>query len=140
MFFINLTYIHEATKFKCTNCVFMSVMSTSLSVTSRELDNSIKSSCLNGRLSNLCMGLLIKWFRFNSYVVLSGTAFLWIIVCYQVLKRSGSFETNAFNLVDDMVIEEAKEVRPYFCFRVVFVSQKGRPENRSRVGTLITRF
>ena len=39
------------------------------------------------------------------------TAVLWMFLCYQVLSRSGSRdEDNAFNLIEDVIIDDIKEV------------------------------
>ena len=61
--------------------------------------------------------LMIKWFRFHSFCGFILTAFLWIFLCYQVLSRSGSLDENdAFNLVEEIVIEDIKEVTNLFFF------------------------
>jgi hypothetical protein len=58
---------------------------------------------------------MIKWFRFHSFCGFTLTAFLWIFLCYQVLSRSGSLDENdAFNLVEEVVIEDIKEVINHF--------------------------
>lgn len=60
---------------------------------------------------------MIKWFRFHSFCGFILTAFLWIFLCYQVLSRSGSLDENdAFNLVEEIVIEDIKEAPPDFHF------------------------
>ncbi len=69
---------------------------------------------LNGSVSSrsICMGILVKWFRFNSFVGLTFTALIWLLLCYQVLIRSNSLDENdSFNLVkDEFIVKDEKEV------------------------------
>lgn len=63
----------------------------------------------------VCMAYMIKWFRFNSFIGFTLTAFVWLFLCFQVLVKSGSHldENNSFNLVENIQIAEVKEVFIY---------------------------
>ena len=63
----------------------------------------------------LFIRLLIKWFRFHTFFGFTLTAVLWMFLCYQVLTRSGTRdEDNAFNLIEDVIIDDIKEVPIFF--------------------------
>ena len=64
--------------------------------------------------SKILMAILIRWFRFQTYISVCLTAFMWMLICYFVfyLKNNQFDETNSFNLVSDIPEEqESKMVR-----------------------------
>ena len=97
-------------------------MSTSFLIpTSRLTENFDLKNCskINPKFnavqnSIFCMGFMIKWFRFHSWFGFAVTAGIWIFLIIQVIKSRNSLDENdAFNLVEDVTIQELKEVM--FC-------------------------
>ena len=61
--------------------------------------------------SNIFMAILIRWFRFQTYIGVTLTALMWILLCYFVFISNRQFdENNAFNLVEDLPDEKTEMV------------------------------
>ena len=76
--------------------------------------------------SKILMAILIRWFRFQTYITVCLTAFMWMLICYFVFLKSKQFdETNSFNLVADIPEEQkTKMVRPDLIFEFLYVCIK----------------
>ena len=67
--------------------------------------------------SKILMAILIRWFRFQTYITVCLTTFMWMLICYFVFLKSSSNqfdESNSFNLVSDIPEEQkSKMVRAF---------------------------
>ena len=75
--------------------------------------------------SKILMAILIRWFRFQTYISVCLTAFMWMLICYFVfyLKNNQFDETNSFNLVSDIPEEQESKMVRELTLNLVFKSQ-----------------
>ena len=86
--------------------------------------NSLPSSSSSLR-SKILMAILIRWFRFQTYITVCLTAFMWMLICYFVfyLKNNQFDETNSFNLVSDIPEEQESKMVRELTLNLFFKSQ-----------------
>ena len=75
--------------------------------------------------SKILMAILIRWFRFQTYISVCLTAFMWMLICYLVfyLKNNQFDETNSFNLVSDIPEEQESKMVRELTLNLFFKSQ-----------------
>ena len=76
--------------------------------------------------SKILMAILIRWFRFQTYISVCLTAFMWMLICYFVfyLKNNQFDETNSFNLVSDIPEEQESKMVRELTLNLFFKSQQ----------------
>ena len=86
---------------------------------------SVPSSSSSSLRSKILMAILIRWFRFQTYISVCLTAFMWMLICYFVfyLKNNQFDETNSFNLVSDIPEEQESKMVRELTLNLVFKSQ-----------------
>ena len=71
--------------------------------------------------SKILMAILIRWFRFQTYITVCLTTFMWMLICYFVFLKSSSNqfdESNSFNLVSDIPEEQKSKMVRAFNIRI----------------------
>ena len=86
---------------------------------------SVPSASSSSLRSKILMAILIRWFRFQTYISVCLTAFMWMLICYFVfyLKNNQFDETNSFNLVSDIPEEQESKMVRELTLNLVFKSQ-----------------
>ena len=87
--------------------------------------SSLPSSSSSSLRSKILMAILIRWFRFQTYITVCLTAFMWMLICYFVfyLKNNQFDETNSFNLVSDIPEEQESKMVRELTLNLFFKSQ-----------------
>ena len=90
----------------------------------QKISSNLPSSSSSLR-SKILMAILIRWFRFQTYITVCLTAFMWMLICYFVfyLKNNQFDETNSFNLVSDIPEEQESKMVRELTLNLFFKSQ-----------------